>query len=101
MKVVAAVGELEKEYAGRAQFNVISAEETAKSAADIEADTIAAVGSVAVSAGASAPDVLVREVVARLRELGCAEADEISITEESVRFTLPPELKRRLEAPTR
>jgi len=72
-----------------------------ESAADIEAHTIAGVASVAVSAGASAPDVVVREVIARLRELGCTEADEVSITEESVRFTLPPELKRRLAAPAR
>ncbi|MBW2281766.1 MAG: 4-hydroxy-3-methylbut-2-enyl diphosphate reductase [Deltaproteobacteria bacterium] len=72
-----------------------------ESAADIDAAAIAGVASVAVSAGASAPDVLVSQVIARLRELGCAEAEEISITEESVRFTLPPELKRRLEAPTR
>ena len=32
-----AVGELETEYAGRAQFNVVSAEDTAEAAADIEA----------------------------------------------------------------
>ncbi len=72
-----------------------------ESAADIDADSIAGIASIAVTAGASAPDVLVHEVIARLRELGCGEADEVSIIEESVRFTLPAELKRRLEAPAR
>ena len=72
-----------------------------ESAADIDADTIAGVASVAVTAGASAPDVLVCEVIARLRELGCGEAEEVSIIEENVHFTLPPELKRRPKAPAR
>ena len=72
-----------------------------ESAADIDADSIAGVASVAVTAGASAPDVLVRAVIARLRELGCGEAHEVSIVEESICFTLPPELRRRPKAPAR
>ena len=37
MKVVAAVGELEKEYGDKVHFNVISAEETAERQDEIEA----------------------------------------------------------------
>ncbi len=57
--------------------------------------------SIAVTAGASTPDVLVRDVMQRLREYGCAEASEVSITQETMRFNLPSELKRRLDAPAR
>jgi 4-hydroxy-3-methylbut-2-enyl diphosphate reductase len=54
--------------------------------------------SVAVTAGASTPGVLVREVVERLRALGCGNAREVAITQETIRFNLPPELKRRVAA---
>ena len=37
MKVVAAVGELETEYEGRVQFNIVSAEETAERGDEIDA----------------------------------------------------------------
>lgn len=57
--------------------------------------------SIAVTAGASTPDVLVRNVMQRLREHGCAEATEVSITQETMRFNLPAELKKRLDAPSR
>jgi 4-hydroxy-3-methylbut-2-enyl diphosphate reductase len=44
---------------------------------------------VGVTAGASAPDVLVREVVARLKELGAAGVTELSGVVENVTFPLP------------
>jgi len=48
---------------------------------------------VAVTAGASAPDGLVDRVVSALRGLGPVEVDERSVIEESVQFTLPIELR--------
>jgi 4-hydroxy-3-methylbut-2-enyl diphosphate reductase len=54
-------------------------------------DGVRAVG---VTAGASAPEALVRAVLDRLRELGCGDVEETSLVDENVRFTLPPELRR-------
>ncbi|MBZ0092469.1 MAG: 4-hydroxy-3-methylbut-2-enyl diphosphate reductase [Sulfuricellaceae bacterium] len=48
--------------------------------------------SVGVTAGASAPEVLVQEVVMRLRELGAENVAELSGKEESVVFSLPKNL---------
>lgn len=45
-----------------------------------------------VSAGASAPEVLVSEVVARLTDLGASEVKEIEGIEENVAFPLPKSL---------
>ncbi|MEW6313672.1 MAG: 4-hydroxy-3-methylbut-2-enyl diphosphate reductase [Pseudomonadota bacterium] len=47
---------------------------------------------VGVTAGASAPDVLVREVVERLRHLGAARIRELTGIVEKVMFNLPREL---------
>ncbi len=48
---------------------------------------------IGVTAGASAPENLVREVVARLREWGATEVDEHDIEPENVSFALPLELR--------
>lgn len=47
---------------------------------------------VALTAGASAPERLVEEVVDRLRELGFGNVEDIEVIPEDVRFTLPDEL---------
>jgi 4-hydroxy-3-methylbut-2-en-1-yl diphosphate reductase len=47
---------------------------------------------VGITAGASAPEVLVQEVVARLRELGAADVSELSGITERVTFPLPKNL---------
>jgi len=49
--------------------------------------------SVGVTAGASAPELLVQRVVTRLREWGGHGADEVVGREESVVFALPRELR--------
>ncbi len=51
------------------------------------------VKAVGVTAGASAPEILVRQVVERLRELGGTTAQELEGREENIRFTLPRELR--------
>lgn len=47
---------------------------------------------IALTAGASAPEKLVEQVVARLQELGYENVEEIEVIPEDVRFTLPGEL---------
>ena len=49
---------------------------------------------IGVTAGASAPDVLVQEVVGRLRELGAAEVESLEGVTERVFFPLPKSLSR-------
>ncbi|MCE7032716.1 4-hydroxy-3-methylbut-2-enyl diphosphate reductase [Lysobacter sp. GX 14042] len=51
---------------------------------------------VGVTAGASAPDVLVRGVIDRLRELGAGSLEELQGEPENMVFALPRELRIRL-----
>jgi len=53
---------------------------------------------VAVTAGASAPESLVREVLARLREWGATQVRELDGEPEDVTFALPKELRLRVVA---
>ena len=53
---------------------------------------------VGVTAGASAPELLVQRVVARLREWGGQGADEVVGREENVVFALPRDLRQRKTA---
>jgi 4-hydroxy-3-methylbut-2-enyl diphosphate reductase len=50
------------------------------------------IDTVAVTAGASAPEVLVQDVVAYLQSKGYGDVDEIEVMPENVRFGLPPEI---------
>jgi 4-hydroxy-3-methylbut-2-enyl diphosphate reductase len=58
----------------------------------IQADWLDGVNTVAVTAGASAPEVLVMEVVAYLQAKGYGDVDEVEVMPENVRFGLPPEI---------
>ncbi|HMA87300.1 MAG TPA: 4-hydroxy-3-methylbut-2-enyl diphosphate reductase [Burkholderiales bacterium] len=64
-------------------------------AADLRPEWVAGKRRVGVTAGASAPEVLVEELIARLRELGAASVRQLEGIQESVVFTLPRELSRR------
>ncbi len=59
------------------------------SAADLRPEWVAGKGRIGVTAGASAPEVLVREVIARLRELGATRITPLEGVVEKVVFTLP------------
>jgi 4-hydroxy-3-methylbut-2-enyl diphosphate reductase len=48
---------------------------------------------VGVTAGASAPEVLVADVINRLKELGGEEPEEVSGREENIVFSMPKELR--------
>ena len=56
---------------------------------ELRAEWVAGKRRVGVTAGASAPEVLVREVVARLKELGAGEVREIGGAVETIVFPLP------------
>ena len=62
-------------------------------AAQIAAEWFAGVDAVGVTAGASAPEVLVQQVVARIRDIGGGEVSEYSGKEEEVVFEVPLELR--------
>jgi 4-hydroxy-3-methylbut-2-enyl diphosphate reductase len=64
-------------------------------ASDLRPEWIAGRRRIGVTAGASAPEVLVDEVVARLKALGAASVRQLDGITESVVFTLPRELARR------
>ncbi len=62
------------------------------SARDLKPEWVAGKACIGVTAGASAPEVLVQEVVARLRDLGADEVSELSGITERVTFPLPRNL---------
>ena len=64
-------------------------------AADLRPEWIAGKPRVGVTAGASAPEVLVNELIERLRELGAKSVRPLEGIAEHVVFTLPRELARR------
>ena len=62
------------------------------SSSDINQDWIKGTKAVGISAGASAPEVLVTEVVDYLKSHGANEVEELMVIEEDVEFSLPKEL---------
>ena len=62
-------------------------------AKEIQSEWLEDVASVGITAGASAPEVLVQEVIQHLEGLGGLAPEEMSGTEENVVFSLPKELK--------
>ena len=63
------------------------------SAADIQESWLSEARNIGVTAGASAPDVLVQEVISRLKALGGVDVHEISGREENIVFEVPKELR--------
>lgn len=60
---------------------------------DIDEKWLDGIACVGVTAGASAPDILVQEVIQRLRELGGQPAIELSGREENIVFEVPKQLR--------
>jgi 4-hydroxy-3-methylbut-2-enyl diphosphate reductase len=71
------------------------------SAADINPDWLEGVTRVGLTAGASAPEVLVEQVSERLAQFGFTDQRDLDLIREDVRFTLPPELATIAPAPRR
>ena len=61
-------------------------------AAALDPGWLEEVRSVGITAGASAPDILVEELVERLREMAGAEVEFLPGVTENVRFRMPPQL---------
>jgi 4-hydroxy-3-methylbut-2-en-1-yl diphosphate reductase len=77
------------------------------SAADINPAWLKDVNAIGITAGASAPEVLVEEVVAYMKTYGTADVEDLTVIEEDVEFLLPKELitiapaTKSVPAPTR
>lgn len=63
--------------------------------ADIIPEWFSGKHSVGVTAGASAPELLVQKVIGRLRELGAGTPVELEGVEEHIMFSLPKELRQQ------
>ena len=59
---------------------------------DINPDWVKDAKAVGIAAGASAPEVLVTEVVEYLRQFGAGDVEDLTVIEEDVEFLLPKEL---------
>jgi 4-hydroxy-3-methylbut-2-enyl diphosphate reductase len=66
-------------------------------AAELRAEWLSGARVVGVTAGASAPEVLVKQVIERLRELGAVTVEELSGIAEKVVFPLPKPLMEQGE----
>jgi 4-hydroxy-3-methylbut-2-enyl diphosphate reductase len=67
---------------------------------EVKPEWLENVQTVAVTAGASAPENLVEKLIAHLRSRGFQGLEEVEIKEEDVRFQLPAELNRTVQLQT-
>jgi 4-hydroxy-3-methylbut-2-enyl diphosphate reductase len=67
-------------------------------AAEIDPAWVAEATTVGLTSGASVPEILVQDVLARLAEWGFDEVEVVDAIEERLVFALPPELRRDLKA---
>ena len=67
-------------------------------ASDIKAEWLNGVKTVALTAGASAPEVLVEQAVDFLKQRGFNNIREVEVMPENVRFGLPPEIVEAIAA---
>jgi 4-hydroxy-3-methylbut-2-enyl diphosphate reductase len=65
-------------------------------ASEIQPEWLDGVETVAITAGASAPEYLVQQAVAYFQSLGVEHIEEVMAIEEKVTFLLPPELIREI-----
>ena len=71
------------------------------SAQDIDPSWLEGIRRIGLTAGASAPEILVEQVSERLAEFGFTDQRDLDLIREDVRFTLPPELQSIAPAPRR
>ena len=67
---------------------------------EVKPEWVENVETVAVTAGASAPENLVESLIAHLRACGFEGLEEVEIKEEDVRFQLPSEWSRTVQLQT-
>jgi 4-hydroxy-3-methylbut-2-enyl diphosphate reductase len=83
--------EVAKEYGTKNAYLIDFAEE----ADDGWLDGVETIG---VTSGASVPEILVRDLLAWLAERGFGDVQEVTAREESLLFSLPPELRKDMKA---
>ena len=67
-------------------------------AAELDPAWFEGAATVGVTSGASVPEILVRDVLIRLAELGFDDVEDVDAVEEHMVFSLPPELRRDMKA---
>lgn len=67
-------------------------------AAELQPEWFATAGVVGLTSGASVPEELVEEVLAWLKSRGFGNIEEVAAAEETLVFSLPPELRRDLRS---
>jgi 4-hydroxy-3-methylbut-2-en-1-yl diphosphate reductase len=67
-------------------------------ASEIDPEWLAGAETVGLTSGASVPEDLVSEVLARLAELGYGEVEEVTTVTERITFALPRDLKKDIRA---
>src|SRR6266849_6452437 len=67
---------------------------------EVKPEWLSGIQTVAVTAGASAPENLVQELIGSLQDSGITMLEEMEIKEEDVRFNLPSELGRTVQLQT-
>jgi 4-hydroxy-3-methylbut-2-enyl diphosphate reductase len=68
------------------------------SCSDIEPNWLNGARTIALTAGASAPEILVQEVIEFLQQRGFTNLKEVEVMPENVRFALPPEIVEAIAA---
>ncbi|MCK0716147.1 4-hydroxy-3-methylbut-2-enyl diphosphate reductase [Chromohalobacter sarecensis] len=67
-------------------------------AEQIRPEWVEGVGTIGITAGASAPEVLVQAVIDRLKSLGAEDPDELAGQAEDITFSMPQELREQVIA---
>jgi 4-hydroxy-3-methylbut-2-enyl diphosphate reductase len=85
------LAEVALEYGAKASHLIDYAEE-------IQDHWFAGVDTIGVTSGASVPEILVKDVLATLAEHGFRDVQEVTAAEETLLFSLPPELRKDMKA---
>jgi len=83
--------EVALEYGAKASFLVDYAEE-------IQDEWFVGVETIGLTSGASVPEILVKDVLATLQQHGFNDVQVVTAAEESLLFSLPPELRKDMKA---
>jgi len=83
--------EVALEYGAKASFLIDYAEE-------IQDEWFTGVETIGLTSGASVPEILVTDVLATLQQHGFKDVEVVTAAEESLLFSLPPELRKDMKA---
>jgi 4-hydroxy-3-methylbut-2-enyl diphosphate reductase len=83
--------EVALEYGAKASYLVDYAEE-------IQDEWFTGVETIGLTSGASVPEILVTDVLATLQHHGFNDVEVVTAAEESLLFSLPPELRKDMKA---